>query len=553
MSESPGQDSSLMKAGQEDEDEARMTSKPSTVTSSSKEESNEKKNQDDKVQPENEDATERHINFVQTDITAQTTRSIEEKDSSLENQYVQQRAMRNVMSWRPPTPPPSSSSPTRETKKPGSEKKWKTLGVGVPSLFQRDKQKPISPSIVPMLTGDEHSLYLSSNQEVEQDEQKIPVKVHRNRKQNAHRITNVIQSMISGSDSHDSEQKEDDTYQMMKSQHGSKGQQQHKRKLPSDQASFFYSGIEQLERERQERNDAFGQSSTIPSPNIHPTSSSYFNHQTRRQFIQQHTVLNANYSVSSQEDSEDKDEWHDDDFDLTTLFQFGSSPQSRDRHEKRQREMQRAPIVADIRKSSLSYMRQGRIQMRVPTDNVRLVMDEFLDGGILSVECDDQYRPLKVESDSQEEKPLTTVAIGLEMIAPENSCMNDQDLSFDNDANMEDRKRSPLELHDDECMEQGLLSPPIQNDIDRNRLDIEVGNTNTTRPPDLRYILTVDQDLYKRVLSEITHSRAPCGLYNCCHEAGDGSHQHVHISVALIILFLVFTLLLWGTIEFPIN
>ncbi|GFH55892.1 predicted protein [Chaetoceros tenuissimus] len=407
MSESPEQDLSLMKQGHEEEDQGRMTSKPSTVTSPSKEEeSNENKNQDNEVHPENDDATGRQVNFVPTDITAQTTQSNEEKDAFVDNQYVQQRAMRNVMSWRPPTPPPSSSSPAQETTKPASEKKWKTLGVGAPSLFQRDKQKPTSPSIVPMLTADDHSLYLNSNQE--QDEQKIPVKVHRNRKQNANRITNVIQSMISGSGSHDSiEQKEDDTYQMMKSQHG-KGQKQHKRKLPSDQASFFYSGIEQLERERQERNDAFGQSSTIPSPNNHPTSSSYFNHQTRREFIQKHTLLNANYSVSSQEDDEDKDEWHDDDFDLTTLFQFGSSPQSRDRHEKRQREMQRAPIVADIRKSSLSYMRQGRIQMRVPTDNVRLVMDEFLDGGILSVECDDQYQPLKVESKSQVEKPLTT-------------------------------------------------------------------------------------------------------------------------------------------------
>ena len=549
MSESPEQDSSLMKQGHEEEDQARMTSKPSTVTSPSKEETNGNKNQDDEVHPENDDTPDRQVNFVQTDITAQTTRSNTEKDSFVDNQYVQQRAMRNVMSWRPPTPPrfSSSSSPRQETTKQGSEKKWKTLGAGVPSLFQRDKQKPTSPSIVPMLTGDDHSLHLNSNQE--QDEQKTQVKTHRKRKQNANRIANVIQSMISGSSgSHDSiEQKEDDTYQMMKSQHG-KGQQ-HKRKLPSDQASFFYSGIEQLERERQERNDAFGQSSTIP-PQNHPTSSSFFNHTTRREFIQQHTLLNANYSISSQEDNEDKDEWHDDDFDLTTLFQFGSSPQSRDRHEKRQREMQRAPIVADIRKSSLSYMRQGRIQMRVPTDNVRLVMDEFLDGGILSVECDDQYQPLKVESNSQEEKPLTTVAIGLEMTASENS-MNDPDLSFDNDANIEDRKRSPLELHDDECMEQGLLSSPIRNDIDHNRLDIERGNT--TRPPDLRYILTVDQDLYKRVLSEITHSRAPCGLYNCCHEAGDGSHQHVHISVALIILFLVFTLLLWGTIEFPTN
>lgn len=550
MSESPEQDSSLMKQGHEEEDQARMTSKPSTVTSPSKEETNGNKNQDDEVHPENDDTTDRQVNFVQTDITAQTTRSNEEKDSFVDNQYVQQRAMRNVMSWRPPTPPrssSSSSSPRQETTKQGSEKKWKTLDVGVPSLFQRVKQKPTSPIIVPMLTGDDHSLYLNSNQE--QDEQKTQVKTHRKRKQNANRITNVIQSMISGSSgSHDSiEQKEDDTYQMMKSQHG-KGQQ-HKRKLPSDQASFFYSGIEQLERERQERNDAFGQLSTIP-PQNHPTSSTYFNHTTRREFIQQHTLLNANYSISLQEDNEDKDEWHDDDFDLTTLFQFGSSPQSRDRHEKRQREMQRAPIVADIRKSSLSYMRQGRIQMRVPTDNVRLVMDEFLDGGILSVECDDQYQPLKVESNSQEEKPLTTVAIGLEMTASENS-MNDPDLSFDNDANIEDRKRSPLELHDDECMEQGLLSSPIRNDIDRNRLDIE--RVITTRPPDLRYILTVDQDLYKRVLSEISHSRAPCGLYNCCHEAGDGSHQHVHISVALIILFLVFTLLLWGTIEFPTN
>ena len=60
-------------------------------------------------------------------------------------------------------------------------------------------------------------------------------------------------------------------------------------------------------------------------------------------------------------------------------------------------------------------------------------------------------------------------------------------------------------------------------------------------PPD--YALTVNTDIYRRILCEVNDSRdVPCGLYFCCH-GGDGAHSgvaphddHVDIRLAWVAL-----------------
>jgi len=44
------------------------------------------------------------------------------------------------------------------------------------------------------------------------------------------------------------------------------------------------------------------------------------------------------------------------------------------------------PATSDIHVSSLSYIHNGRIQIRVPNDNVKLLMDPLLEPGIMCVE-----------------------------------------------------------------------------------------------------------------------------------------------------------------------
>jgi hypothetical protein len=64
---------------------------------------------------------------------------------------------------------------------------------------------------------------------------------------------------------------------------------------------------------------------------------------------------------------------------------------------------------------------------------------------------------------------------------------------------------------------------------------------------ELTYVLSVDDDLYRRVVSEIadTHSSI-CGVHQCCTDTG-----HLNIQVAYCLVVLVLILLLINTIIYP--
>ena len=142
--------------------------------------------------------------------------------------------------------------------------------------------------------------------------------------------------------------------------------------------------------------------------------------------------------------------------------------------------------ITDLQHSSLFYEQNGRLLMRLPRDQVRLVMDSDLESGIVSVE----------------------------------------------------QWRSP---DDTETSSYSVISQQQQQQSEY-----------VTKPP-LRYVMTVPDDLYRRVVSEMSYQlQPPCwGFFKCCHFHGDG--ERADIGFALVILTVVLILLFIGTVDFHLK
>ena len=76
-----------------------------------------------------------------------------------------------------------------------------------------------------------------------------------------------------------------------------------------------------------------------------------------------------------------------------------------------------------------------------------------------------------------------------------------------------------------------------------------------------QYALTVNTDIYRRILEEVSDARSiPCGLYFCCH-GGDGAHtgvshdDYVDIRMAWFLVILIFAIMLFlsAFVPWPIN
>lgn len=560
---------------------------------------------------------------------------------------IQERANMKAYSWRPPTPPPSPpKTNSNSNNNNGDFNKiftFKGIGIGMPSLFRKKtsniavhpnqtntdgnsiSNRNSSPhrladeSLLLTNESDPHNLthdYISTGDTNDTDNDydiRTQTQIHthaRNvpRKHNPYkhqsRISKTIHALLPTSprpeydDTQSQQNDQSSTYQMMKSQHGASTRQSKNSlsaitNLPPDQSSFFYNGMDQLQLQRSSDYSS-SSSNRKSSSSISPSSDDYFNHQTRRNFMEKHALLNASYSrpsISSsnslkdeQEHAQEEDYFQDNDsFDLSTLFTFGMSHANRDRHD-RQRFQQRneQPIMADIRKSSLSYMRKGRMEMRVPGDNVRLVMDEFLDAGILSVEVNSHSEfELEPQScsggendrdgdgkrnrmngndrDDENENKYSNrgTSSGLEGTAMrtvgESSSLEQQETDIETGAVSVIEQRAHIErsglIQLSESRQQKQAAGDLNVDLDYAE-DVAEDAQETSRLPELRYMLTVDQNLYKRVLSEITDSRMPCGLYYCCNDSVDGT-KHVQIRVAILILIVFFIFLFVGTCIWP--
>ncbi len=462
-----------------------------------------------------------------------TRRSNEMSSSNLNHPY----------SWRPPTPPPGLMG-TRDNSVHGrsaSDISSKSEGKRwLSSLFPHNNhteknleevdernstQSPDSVSATSILSH--HSLLLKEESDAStvhehtaskhKNDSSSPLKFRKPQKRRIKTTSTLsktmnVFSLLKHDDDPQNDMHENDdaasTYQMMKSRHGQSSQSASETLEASD-ASFFYKGIEELEAQRHSRNT---NSNSINRNRHH----GYFNHQSRREFIQAHGLLNADMGPYHDDDESEEEDGFD--YDFTTLFTFGCSPAARAKHSKREQDA--LPAIADITKSSLSYISNGRIQMKLPGDNVRLVMDEFLEPGILSVEKDDTVCHELDDVDDLSRPFLSSVETNQDQERPiERKLLNE------------------------------IADVESNNHIDGDQR-LSRRNHRETKLPDLRYVLTVDQNLYKSIIKEVPASKMPCGLYFCFHDAVDGS-RHVNISVAIIILSIVFILLFVGTCIWP--
>ena len=158
------------------------------------------------------------------------------------------------------------------------------------------------------------------------------------------------------------------------------------------------------------------------------------------------------------------------------------------------------------RQSSLFFMADGRMLMRLPRDRVRLLVDPDLEVGVLSVEqCRVASALVLTNTDHEKsdhsEKDTTSI-------------VTDQDRtsrSYDNE-------------------NQGFRSTKM----DQNELLIPL--------PELRYVLTVSDDLYRKIVEEMS----PTGTkYFCCTRGCCNDEEKVDIRIAfflfgstLLILFI---------------
>jgi hypothetical protein len=163
-----------------------------------------------------------------------------------------------------------------------------------------------------------------------------------------------------------------------------------------------------------------------------------------------------------------------------------------------------ANLFAGIYQSSLTYYHDGKLQIRLPKDDVRLIMDPFIPPGILSVERNaGKTLSHNSSSSSLEERQESAPTDGV-----------------------------PTDYVD---VEQGDMSRLLHHN----------------RSSDLNYVLTVDPNLYKHVLEEISDSQWPCGVYWCCREAGEDKDQSVSINIASGILFVVFSVFFFCAFIWP--
>ncbi len=312
---------------------------------------------------------------------------------------------------------------------------------------------------------------------------------------------------------------------------------------------FFYKGIEELESQHKSQSQ-YSLKSTLSSSHINTNENGYGGNEyfvtpaSRRLFLEELVLLNSQDSQGDHDNAEDQfdddpdniDQDHDDGLDFTTLFtMFGCSPTSREKELSKRGltlDHEGLPAISDIRKSSLSYISNGRIQIRLPKDRVRLLMDDYMEAGVLCVE--------KEVITQQPEHAVKTTADDEQKITLEAN-------------NSEEKMTSPLlqpKSYDDQQKEGMNQNFALSGGADNNHDKKVINNNEISQAnlPELQYVLTIDQDLYRRVLSEMADSKAPCGLYYCCH-AFDS--KNVNIKVAIGILMFVFSLLLWGTLVWP--
>jgi len=161
--------------------------------------------------------------------------------------------------------------------------------------------------------------------------------------------------------------------------------------------------------------------------------------------------------------------------------------------------------ISDFSKSKLfrRISETGDVQLHLPIDNVRLTMDPDLEAGEIYKQKDDD----EIERYEDYHLLCTDPTAGFDL---------DDDLACGCDCQ-----------NCNQCIAK------------REAL------------PDVRYVLNVDPDLYKRVLSEIADSRSyPCGLYYCGHhEDVDTPSIWIAVGIVLIVFLVMAAMTIWAPYE----
>jgi len=72
--------------------------------------------------------------------------------------------------------------------------------------------------------------------------------------------------------------------------------------------------------------------------------------------------------------------------------------------------------------------------------------------------------------------------------------------------------------------------------------DGTLGKKATKQPPPLTYVMTVPDDLYRRVVSEMSYALLPpwWGFFMCCNESGGHADIRLALAILAVVLFLIF-------------
>lgn len=108
--------------------------------------------------------------------------------------------------------------------------------------------------------------------------------------------------------------------------------------------------------------------------------------------------------------------------------------------------------------------------------------------------------------------------------------------------------RDQMRLIMDNDLEPGIVSVEQWRKADDQYEGLTSISQMEMTPP-LKYVLTVPDDLYRRVVSEMSYRlMPPCwGFFKCCHYHDDT--EHADIRLALVILAVTFTLVFGFTLE----
>lgn len=286
--------------------------------------------------------------------------------------------------------------------------------------------------------------------------------------------------------------------------------------------SFFYQGMEEG---TSPAGQSGGHRTTMKGSNLQRSRLSNTLKNLPRQRIlstRDGTVFMSKYERLNQEITLDEDEYDagddrstrlrrsrrsNNDLFLTEYSESGDLGTAASSAYSRHNSMAPDSVVTDTLHSNLIYEQDGRVLMKLPRDQVRLMMDSDLEPGILSVEQWRNRQDIFVSEQGRRQR-------------------------------LEDSALDEVPSWEDPLTTMGGGQQPF-SDVKKFIGDDE--------SPELHYVLTVPDDLYRRVVSEMSYAAYPpyWGFVKCCSHESDKAD----IKLALLILFFIMLLMMIGSVE----